>query len=252
MALAIIKGEMIPIKAIPEAELNAKILNELTPWLTQLLSIKATEENVERLEVLLPMVKDNCWSMPISEIKKAFTMYVQGLLPIEPRDNYLTAILFSKVVHAYKQQKPVKKAAPIQIEMNADDSREIAIENILQAYDKWKESGDVYNEYAPAFDRLLEWGIIKDGDAYDNYYGGKLIQAGGIVNAEIIDLWSYKKRCGYDEKKANREMSKARAAVNSVGVKHPRIQKKFRCLVLQDLFKKLTREQLKTKIDGIS
>jgi len=248
----LVKGDLVPIKAIPEAHLNAKILNDLTPWLTQLLSIKATDENVERLEVLLPMVKDNCWSMPIWEIKKAFTMYVQGKLPIEPRDNYLTAILFSKVIQAYKEQKPREPEAPIQVEMKASDTLEVAKQNVMDAYDKYKIYNSVHWEYAPAFDRLLEWGFLKEGEKYDKYYNNKLVIAGGYVNAEIIDLWNFKKKCGVSAKECEHGRNVARSELNSMGVKHPKVQRKFRCLVLEDYFKKITRKELINKLNGIS
>lgn len=163
----IVKYESVPIKAIPEGTLNAKILgskNEegLSDWLCRMLSIKATQENVDRLEVLLPMVKDNCWSMTIEEIKKAFTMYVQGKLPIEPRDNYLTAILFSKVIQEYKNQMPIKK--PLELpkpNISEKEKEEILKSGVKRLKQEYKDFGMVLPGNSHIYDYLNEKGILR-------------------------------------------------------------------------------------------
>lgn len=243
MDLTTSKGDLVPIKAIPEAQLNAKILNELTPWLTQLLSIKPTDDNVERLEVLLPMVKDNCWSMPISEIKKAFTMYVQGKLPIEPRDNYLTAILFSKVIEHYKQSQPKKKPTPIDTKQEPEEEKKTAIENIMAAYEHYSIMYNLPSSYYPAYDRLREWGLIKDPNLYPKYMQKKMLTAGGYAIAEKLD----ERKRGGDATEINKAIEQIRKYAGDD------IQRKFKVLVLGDFFDRYkTREELKKKIDELS
>ena len=247
------KGESIPIKAIPEAQLTTKILNDLSPWLCQLLSIKATNENVERLEVLLPMIKDNCWSMPISEIKKAFTMYVQGKLPIEPRDNYLTAILFSKVILEYKQTKKVKPIEMKPLPIPEDQKLYNAKENILIAFDKYKELGEVPSGFHTAFDSLYEWGILKNKETNEkiaNWYEAELRRAQLLIHLPIRQKYE---RIIKMELHTTKEGLELRDRVEETkSFNHPEVQNKFRLLVLQAFFKKLTREELISKLDEIS
>lgn len=107
---------VLPIKALPSDEARSKVVLELGIWLDGLLSLDG-EKSVKRLEVLLPMIKDVAWSLSIEEVKKAFTMYVKHELPIEPRDNYLTIILFNKVISEYKKTKTTNKK---QIDIDED------------------------------------------------------------------------------------------------------------------------------------
>lgn len=168
--LQVVKYDTVPIKAMPEQTLNTKILgskNEqgLSEWLCRLLSIKPTQENVDRLEVLLPMVKDNCWSMTIDDIKKAFRMYVQGKLPIEPRDNYLTAILFSKVIQEYKNQLPPIK--PLELpkpNISEDVKEEIVKKGVERCRKEYKEFGMVLPGNSHIYDYLFEKGILKPSE----------------------------------------------------------------------------------------
>lgn len=97
----------IPIKAIPEQELNSIILTQFTVWVANLLSL-TDETSAERLETALPAIKEHCWSMGFDEIKKMFEMYVDNKLNIEPIPNYFDRILLGKISSAYKQQKKTK------------------------------------------------------------------------------------------------------------------------------------------------
>lgn len=98
----------IPIKAIPEQELNTIILTQFTVWVANLLSL-TDEISANRLEIALPAIKEHCWSMGFSEIKKMFEMYADNKLSIEPMPNYFDRILLGKIVDAYKKQKPIQK-----------------------------------------------------------------------------------------------------------------------------------------------
>lgn len=175
MELAVTKYDTVPVQAIPEATLIEMILGKwegqgeelvqvqkgFSDWLTQLLSIKNTEENVDKLETVLIMVKESAWSLSISEMKKAFMLYVQGKLPnLEPRDNYLTAILFNKVVTAYKQQKkPIKQEA--KVELSEEEKTENAYLNCIYAFDEYIQKGEVPFNYHTAYDTLKAKGMVE-------------------------------------------------------------------------------------------
>lgn len=109
-------GDVMPYKALPE-EVRTKKTLELGVWLDRMLSLTG-DMSTKRLEVLLPMIKDHAWNYSTKEIKEAFTAYVTGKLAIEPRENYLSVILFNKVMNLYresimvhkKKQDPLEKA----------------------------------------------------------------------------------------------------------------------------------------------
>ena len=100
-------SDILPIKALPSVEAQNKKILELGVWLDGLLSLQG-DMSAKRLEILLPMIKDSAWSMSINDIKKAFTMYVKSELNLEPRDNYLTIILFNRVMKEYKNTQRAK------------------------------------------------------------------------------------------------------------------------------------------------
>ncbi len=173
------KGTLTPIKAIPEEMLNKLILGEwmeevkdgekkmklirpgLSDWLSDILSLKNNSENVKRLAQVLPMIKESAWSMNIVEIKKAFTMYVKGQLPgLEPRDNYLTPILFSSVMNTYKQQRKPKKQE-VSFEITDEEKERNAYLNCIYAYDEWKQEKKLPNDYHWVYETLKERGLLK-------------------------------------------------------------------------------------------
>lgn len=109
----------IPIKAIPEEELNRIILTDFLTWLSRLLSL-TDEVSAERLEVALPAIKEHCWSMGFAEIKKMFEMYIDNKLSLTPKTNYFDRALLGQIVDAYKQVKPKKEFNEKQWKMNQD------------------------------------------------------------------------------------------------------------------------------------
>ena len=68
----------VPIKGIPDTKLNTIIVMEFVPWITKLLSL--TKASGERLDLALKSIKEHCWSMGFSEIKKMFELYADNKL----------------------------------------------------------------------------------------------------------------------------------------------------------------------------
>ena len=97
----------IPIKAIPEQELNQIILTSFLTWVANLLNLNG-EKSANGLTTALPAIKQHCWSMGFAEIKTMFEMYADNKLSIEPIPNYFDRILLGKIAKAYREQKQVK------------------------------------------------------------------------------------------------------------------------------------------------
>lgn len=130
----------VPIKAIPEKDLNAIIITQFSVYVSSLLSLTG-DTSVDRLEIALPAVKELCWSMGFKEIKKMFEMYVDSKLSIKPIPNYFDRILFGKIVDAYKQQK-VKKIKVIEpIEITPEDKRNNEILSASICFDYYIQNG---------------------------------------------------------------------------------------------------------------
>ncbi len=238
---------------MPEEVLNEKLLNDLAPWLMELLSLEDTEKNVTRLEVLLPMIKESAWSMSISEIKKAFLKYAKGELPIEPRDNYLTAILFGKVINAYKQQRR-EKPQMIEKPMISDKEREQnAIANIWLAWDEFKNLGRIPVEYHTAFDELYQRGILPPkgtSDAVDKKYDYHLKAAHLDIIGPLMNTIKKEKAKPGASTPQLLEAKKKTGEIHRAGYNHPEIQKRFRIRVLEGYFSKTTKENLLNKINN--
>jgi hypothetical protein len=105
--LKITNKSVIPLKALPSDEDRSRVVLNIGVWLDGLLSLDG-DKSVRRLEVLLPIIKEEAWGFSEKEIKEAFTMYVKSDLMyngkvIEPIDNFLTVILFNKVIQGYRE-----------------------------------------------------------------------------------------------------------------------------------------------------
>lgn len=246
--MEIVKYENVPVKALPQDVLDKKV-EEFGYWVSDLLSLTDMTA-AKRLDVLLPMIKELAWSMPLSEIKKAFEKYAWGQLPMEPMDNYLTPILFSKVITAYKQQR---KPAPVKTELpqpSEEEIKENALANIMLAYDHWKEHSNVPTDYAVAFDRLYEWGLLPDREANEavkKAYHQKLCQAHLNVVGPILDKMQWSEKEDLKDTPKYKEMKKRYHELNDYN--HPEVQARFRCLVLAGYFKKTDKESLKVMVE---
>jgi hypothetical protein len=159
---------LIPIKAIPETELNRIIIVELSVWLSDLISL-TDEVSLKRLEASLPAIKIHCWSWGFPEIKKMFEMYADNQLSIKPIPNYFDRILFGKIVESYKLQRPIKK--PIMKELSESEKDDIRTSNELTIYsgvfncfEAYKQSNDIITGYIWVYDHLDELNILNYSD----------------------------------------------------------------------------------------
>lgn len=147
----------IPIKAIPEQELNMIILTQFTVWVANLLSL-TDETSANRLEIALPAIKEHCWSMGFVEIKKMFEMYADNKLSISPIPNYFDRILLGKIVDDYKsqKQKPVKEINTIQ---DMEETNKVHLHKFFRAFFLTHYINDCYVHLAYKF--LEDNGFIK-------------------------------------------------------------------------------------------
>ena len=132
-------SNIVPIHALPEEILNKQIF-DLGDWMQGVLSLRG-EESMKRLEILLPQIKKTAKGISIREIKTAFDLYLDNKLTIEPRDNYLTLILFNKVIKEYKDRLP-KKTKVIQ-EMSEEEKHKLNEEAYKRAKAKYLETGEM-------------------------------------------------------------------------------------------------------------
>lgn len=138
------KVAKMPFKGIPDSPQRTSLILGLGVYLDAVLSLEGSK-SVTRLEVLLPMISDYAWGLNAMQVKEAFDLYVRGKLPIEPRDNYLTPILFNKVINAYKSQKqPKPKKAP---EMSQEEKDALISQGMQKVMDYFEEERLILEEY---------------------------------------------------------------------------------------------------------
>lgn len=114
--LIVLENKM-PLKAYPEKQLDLVMETVFKYWLSKLIVIKA--DNEDKLDFALPAIKKHFWSMGINEVKKAFEMYVDGKLSIEPKSNYMDRILVGQIFKAYKMNQRQKNKPTM------DDDKEL-------------------------------------------------------------------------------------------------------------------------------
>lgn len=156
----------LPLKAYPKDGelLNSIIIGVFVEWLSDLLSL-TDETSMSRLEISLPAIKDQCWSMGFAEIKKMFEMYADNKLSIKPIPNYFDRILLGKIVDAYKQQRKIK---PKKIEMPEPTQEEkdaITLMGVINCFDEFKQTKEILDGYTWVYDHLDDKRIIKYSDS---------------------------------------------------------------------------------------
>lgn len=152
-----ILDRQIPIKSIPESELNTIIITTFLTWICDLLSL-TDEVSAKRIEIALPSIKNHCWSMGFSEIKKMFELYADGNLSVKPIPNYFDRILLGKIVSSYKEQKGTIKKEINHDEILKETNRNHFIKFFIQYFDR-KEINDCYVPFV--YNSLNEHGFIK-------------------------------------------------------------------------------------------
>ena len=116
----------LPLRAYPEQTLDKFLKTEFKFWLARLLSIKS--DNEQKVNDAFPAIKKHFWSLGMHEVKKAFEMYADNELGIQPIANYFDRILVGQIFAAYKQQKTKKQmkydnyTSPEEIEFIMDEA----------------------------------------------------------------------------------------------------------------------------------
>lgn len=142
----------IPIKAIPEQELNKIVLLQLMPWLSKLLTL-TDETSADRLEIALPVIKTHCWSMGFSEIKNMFELYADGKLGIEPIPNYFDRILLGKIFKAYKMHQRQNQRPANDYDQEKENKDFLYC---VTAFDYFKQNGALPEQSVWLYDYLVD------------------------------------------------------------------------------------------------
>ena len=156
------KYEKLPLKAYPEPSLDRMMETEFKFWIANLLSIKA--ENEEFVDNALPAIKKHFWSLGIQEVKKAFEMYADGQLSIEPISNYFDRVLVGKIFSAYKATKKTKTTVQETLVLSEEEKQANAYMNIIFSFDDYKSSKILDKSYWTVYDELFSRGILKNTD----------------------------------------------------------------------------------------
>lgn len=236
------------IRTIPEEKLNLLLLGEggLSDWIMQQLSIKPTEENITRVEAVLPEIKYHCMSLSIAQVMEALQMYVRGELPLEPRDNYLTPIIFGKIIKAYKQQRrPVRDMTPLP-EPDPAQEKIYALENIMLAYDHYIEKHSIPEIYVSAFDRMYQVGILpgREDAAAAKRYDFWTYKAHILIWDELERTITREKAAPGASTPALLEAKQTKREIAEQKYQHPRIVSLAKRLIMESFFKRMTRDQL--------
>lgn len=242
-------GDIVPIYAIPPSKWDEIICKGLIPRLLILLSIDQSK-NQERIVATEAMIRESANRITPEEIEKAFLKYVKGeLAGLEPRDNYLTPILFSKVISAYKQQKRPSKPFLEKKGINPQEEKDNAVQSLILSYDQFENEGKVQESFKYGFDRLLEWGILPksgENEAADKKYHYLLKRAHLDVITPVLEKMEWMRKEKLDDTKDYQELKEKKSEFKTYD--HPEIQSRFKVLVLQGFFKKVTKEQLIEKL----
>jgi len=131
----------IPIKAIPEKDLNVVLFGEFLDWISKTLSLN--ESGAEKLEYALPAIKEHCWSMGFPEIKKMIEMYADGKLSVKPIPNHFDRIKFGEVAKAYNQMQQTKPK-----KFNEDKyKKEMDDIKVIQCFDAFIQDRTIKTEF---------------------------------------------------------------------------------------------------------
>lgn len=151
----VIKHPNLPLRAYPD--IDAELL-KIDAWLSVLLNLKAAEGFDELvIKQALDGVKEHCRSMSLTQVKKAFEMYVDGSLGMTPRTNYLDRPLVGQIMTKFKETKhyqPVKQQQP------EPDKKTVDKHKVYNAYESWRKFNYVIPGFAYVYDILDEYKLI--------------------------------------------------------------------------------------------
>ena len=159
MTKLIISEKTIPLRKIPEEELNTAILTGLMPRISRLLSL-TDETSANRLEIALPAIKEHCLGMGFVEIQKMFELYVDGKLDVNPIPNYFDRILLGKIVKSYRSYKlrlkPKIKSEMLKKEKDAID--------VIMLFDNFVQFNKLNEDFEWVYTYLNEKNILAPDD----------------------------------------------------------------------------------------
>ena len=168
------------------------------------------------------------------------TTLIQALIHRQPNKVKDTTVRASVV-------KP-KRLKPMEV----PNDKYTALENLKMAYKEFEylEKQALGDSYASVFDRLIEWKVIPnegENKKWDRFYANRLNMASAKVHAELIDKRKFLERAKKLTPEKEKEINNQRAAINQYGYKHPKIQTRFKILVLVDYFKGHSIEEILNK-----
>jgi hypothetical protein len=150
----------IPVKAIPETELNTIMLTTFLTWICNLLSL-TDEVSAKRLKTALPAIKEHCWSMGFLEIQKMFELYADGKLDISPISNFFDRILLGKILNSYRSyKKRISKQKKILYSMSDDEITKIDDEILNRVGLFFKENRYIDDNDFYVYDILEKRGLV--------------------------------------------------------------------------------------------
>lgn len=133
--------------------LNNVQRDEFGEWVSKLLSLDG-ERSADRLQAVLDELK-KC-SLNLIEMKRAFTMYVNGDFPLEPRDNYLTVIQYTKVINCYiaDRNKKNKFKEQVSVKISEEDKENIMLEAVDRVQKEYEQNGKITGAITHVYDYL--------------------------------------------------------------------------------------------------
>ena len=158
-----ISEKTIPLREIPEKELNTYILKGLMPRISRLLSL-TDKTSADRLEIALPAIKEHCIGMGFVEIQKMFELYVDGKLDVEPISNYFDRILLGKIVRSYRVYKLRLKPKPKIKIMNDSEKNKLENEILNRVSSFFKINRYIHENDFYIYDILEKRGLISLSD----------------------------------------------------------------------------------------
>jgi len=185
MESKLIINNPIPIKAIPEKDLNVVLMGSFLDWISATLSLN--EDAVTKLEYALPAIKEHCWSMGFPEIKKMIEMYADGKLSVKPIPNHFDRIKFGEVAKAYNelQRTKPKKMDEEEYKKEMDDIL------VIQCFDAFIQDRKIKKEYYWVYTYLEEQINATDKDKKMLFKMGKdqkLTDEEAIAKAKLVLL----------------------------------------------------------------
>ncbi len=204
--------------------------NRFGVWLQTLLSIDG-DRATNRLEAVLDEVPKS--SLSIEQLKSAFLSYTNGKFTLEPKDNYLTVILYNKVVNCYIQENNKKhqfKEASSAIQPLTDkDYKRIIGEEFLSF--KATKSINYMRFY------LFE------------YLAGKDLLPTDAMTLEAIKKIAVENLVGENSKKIKTPVNKSEHLMNVINVSEKTLFTEIKKITLERFFNQFkTPEQLLNKL----